>query len=152
MDPHKFLADFERKSEQMQQQLAESQEQLASARSEVTSSDGTVTVTVAGGGGIESLTLSPKATQLAHTVLADRIMDTIRQAQVEAARSVQESMRPLLGDGEGMDFLTEQVDQGIARMQRSEHAPGTEPRRSAVEDIELDWDDDEDDWDERGGR
>lgn len=150
MDPYKFLEDFEKKTSRMQEQLAESQEAFANARSEASSPDGAVTVVVAGGGSIESLKLSPKAVQLSHTVLADQIMSTIRSAQVGAARAVQDSMRPIIGDGEAASFLDEQVERGIAQIQQSEHAPGTEPTRSTVEDIDLD--DFDDDWDPRGGR
>lgn len=149
MDPYRFLEDFERRTNQVQEQLEQSQEALAGARSEATSPDGAVSVTVAGGGSIESLKLSPNAMRQGHDELGRAIIETIRTAQAQAARAVQESMRPLLGDGEAMSFLTEQVEAGIAQRNAAGEAPSS-PRRSGVEDIELD--DDFDDWEPRGGR
>lgn len=93
----------------MQEQLEQSQEAMANARGEVTSEDGTVTVAVAGGGSFQSIDLTPKSLELGHTKLASTITATIHKAQSEAARAVQESMRPLLGDGDAMSFLGEQV-------------------------------------------
>ncbi|RCW45075.1 DNA-binding protein YbaB [Halopolyspora algeriensis] len=149
MDPYQFLADFENKTTRMQQQLERSQEALAGASSRATSDDGTVTVTVAGGGSIESLELGPKAMELGHTKLASTIMATIRRAQQQAAREVQESMRPLLGDGEAMNFLGEQVEAGIARLQPDEEESGqdTGSRRESVSEMDLGHDDGDDDWD-----
>ncbi|MDR7301013.1 YbaB/EbfC family nucleoid-associated protein [Haloactinomyces albus] len=153
MDPYKFLEDFENKAGQMQQQLEQSQEAFANARSRASSDDGSVTVAVAGGGSIESLDLGPKAMELGHTKLASTIMATIRKAQEQAAREVQESMRPLLGDGAAMSFLNEQVEAGIARLQPDEEeSAGTGSRRGEAPEMDLgrnDWDDDWDGGDRR---
>ena len=109
-----------------------------------------MTVVVAGGGSIESLELGPKSTQLGHEALGRLIIETIRTAQAQAARAVQESMRPLLGDGEAMSFLTEQVEAGIARADAA--GEPREPRRPAVQDMDLGDYDEFDDWNQRGGR
>lgn len=152
MDPYQFLEDFERKASEMQQQLEQSQEAMANARSEASSDDGTVTVTVAGGGSIQSIDLTPKALELGHTKLASTIMSTIHKAQAQAAREVQESMRPLLGDGDAMSFLGEQVEAGIARLQPEEESEQA-PRRGNAPEMDIE-PDDYDDWNQRrrGGR
>lgn len=113
-DPQQYLANFEQQLQKAQQQADAISAAFRESRTEVRSPDGAVTITVANGGRIESLQLTPKAIDLGHTALGRTIMDTIRKAQVEAARKIEETMRPLLGDGESMNFLREQVEQGIA--------------------------------------
>ncbi len=155
VDPYQFLEDFERKASEMQQQLEQSQEAMANARSEASSDDGTVTVAVAGGGSIQSIDLTPKSLELGHTKLASTIMATIHKAQAQAARELQESMRPLLGDGDAMSFLGEQVEAGIARLQPEDDDPGDSPARRQGNAPEMDVAvDDYDDWNQRrrGGR
>lgn len=157
-DPFRFLEEFEGKANRLQEQLEQSQAALAESSSEVSSSDGAVTVTVAGGGSIRSLDLTPKAMELGRTKLASTIMETIHKAQAQAARDVQESMRPLLGEGEAMSFLTEQVEAGIARMQPDEDPQGDQPRSAAGRaGNDVKQEDNLDDWDweqqrKRGGR
>lgn len=151
MDPHRYLDDFEKKAEQLQRQLEASQEAMQNARGEATSSDGSVEVAAGVGGAVEKLRLTPKAMQLGHDALGQLIIETIRTAQAQAAHAAQEGMRPLLGDGEAMNFLAEQVESGIAKAD----AAGTSPeqsRRPAAPSIELDEYDEFDDWNRRGGR
>ena len=71
-------------------------------------------------GGAEVLVVSSGAIALGRTIL-----DTIRRAQVDAARKIEESVRPLLGDGESMRYLRDQVEQGIAVIDPG--APPAEP-------------------------
>ncbi|MFJ5990633.1 YbaB/EbfC family nucleoid-associated protein [Lentzea sp. NPDC092896] len=113
-DPHAFLANFEQRLQQAQEQANAIQTAFRESRTEAQSPDGSVIVTVGSGGRIESLQLTPRADDLGHTTLGRTIMDTIRYAQVEAARKIEDTMRPILGDGEGMAFLREQVERGIA--------------------------------------
>jgi DNA-binding protein YbaB len=113
-DPHQYLASFEQRLQQAQEQANAIQTAFRESRTEAQSPDGSVIITVGSGGRIESLQLTPRADDLGHTALARTIMDTIRRAQVEAARKIEDTMRPLLGEGEGMAFLREQVEQGIA--------------------------------------
>ncbi|MBA8825369.1 DNA-binding protein YbaB [Saccharopolyspora lacisalsi] len=150
MDPYQYLADFESKANQMQEQLEQSQEAFSNARGEASSSDGSVTVTVAGGGGIESIDLTARSLELGHTKLASTIMETIRQAQSQAARQVEESMKPLLGDGEAMNFLSEQVEASIARMQPDdEDSAASGGRPGSADEAEPD---EYDEWQQRRRR
>lgn len=113
-DPHQYLANFELRLQQAQEQANAIQTAFRESRTKAQSPDGSVIITVGSGGRIESLQLTPRADDLGHNALARTIMDTIRRAQVEAARKIEDTMRPLLGDGEGMAFLHEQIQQGIA--------------------------------------
>ncbi|ANZ35664.1 hypothetical protein BBK82_05795 [Lentzea guizhouensis] len=113
-DPYEYLATFEQRLTQAQDQANAIQTAFRDSRTEAQSPDGSVIITVGSGGRIESLQLTPRADDLGHTTLARTIMDTIRRAQVEAARKIETTLQPLLGDGEGMAFLREQIDQGIA--------------------------------------
>ncbi len=97
MDPYQYLAGFESKANRMQEQLEQSQEAFSNARGEASSSDGSVTVTVAGGGGIESIDLTARSLELGHTKLASTIMETIRQAQSQAAPGRGEHETPARG-------------------------------------------------------
>jgi DNA-binding protein YbaB len=124
-DPHQYLADFENQLRDMQQQVDQVQNAFAEARAEARTADGAVTVVAAAGGRIESLTLSPKADTIPHATLASSILDTIRRAQAEVARKVEESMRPLLGQA-GQEFLHESVRKAT----EPDEEPGTtRPRR-----------------------
>lgn len=113
-DPQQYLANFEQQLQRAQQQADAIKDAFRESRTEVRSPDGAVTITVGSGGRIESLQLTPKAIDLGHTALGRTIMETIRKAQIDAARKIEEQMRPLLGEGEGMNFLREQVEAGIA--------------------------------------
>ncbi|MEU7481804.1 YbaB/EbfC family nucleoid-associated protein [Lentzea sp. NPDC042327] len=113
-DPYEYLASFEQRLAQAQEQATAIQTAFRDSRTEAHSPDGSVAVTVGSGGRIESLHLTPRADDLGHTTLARTIMDTIRRAQVEAARKIETTLQPVLGDGEGMAFLREQIDRGIA--------------------------------------
>lgn len=124
-DPHQYVERFEQQLQDAQRKADAIQGAFRDSRAEVRSPDGAVVVAVASGGRIESLQLTPKAMDLGHTTLGRTIMDTIRRAQVEAARKIEESVRPLLGDGESMRYLREQVEQGIAVIDPG--APPAEP-------------------------
>jgi DNA-binding protein YbaB len=128
-DPHQYVDRFEHKLQEAQRQADAIQAAFRESRSEAKSPDGAVSVAVASGGRIESLQLAPKAMDLGHTALGRTIMDTIRRAQVDAARKMEESMRPLLGDGASMDFLRDQVEQGIVAIDPAGTAMPEAPKR-----------------------
>lgn len=136
-DPYQYLADYERNTERMQAQVSEAQNAFTATRAQASSPDGAVTVTVAAGGRIEGLQLTPKAMDLGHTRLGSTIIETIRRAQIDAAQQIEQAMRPVLGDGAGMDFLREQVQQSIASVdptgELAEEARQREAERSREE-------------------
>jgi DNA-binding protein YbaB len=127
-DPHQYVERFEQQLQQAQQQADAIGAAFRESRTETRSPDGAVVVTVVSGGRIEGVQLTPKAMDLGHTALGRTIMETIRQAQVEAARKMEESMRPLLGDGATMNFLREQVEQSIATIDPTGAATPEPPR------------------------
>ncbi|MDX3662750.1 YbaB/EbfC family nucleoid-associated protein [Streptomyces sp. ID05-26A] len=139
IDPHQYLAGFEQRLHQAQEQANAIQTAFRESRTDAQSPDGSVLVTVGSGGRLESLQLTPRADDLGHTALGRTIMDTIRRAQVEAARKIEDTVRPILGDGEGMAFLREQVEQGIAVIDPAgtvEPPPSAGPPRPAQGDDE----------------
>ncbi|MFD9738127.1 YbaB/EbfC family nucleoid-associated protein [Umezawaea sp. NPDC059074] len=114
-DPHQYVDRFEQRLQQAKQQADAIGAAFRESRSVAQSPDGAVVVTVASGGRIDDIQLTPKAMDLGHTALSRTIMATLRTAQVEAARAMEEAVRPLLGDGASMEFLREQVEQSIVR-------------------------------------
>ncbi|MCE6994843.1 YbaB/EbfC family nucleoid-associated protein [Saccharothrix sp. S26] len=134
-DPHQYVERFEQQLQDAQRKADAIQGAFRESRAEARSPDGAVVVAVASGGRIESLQLTPKAMDLGHTALGRTIVDTIRRAQVEVARKVEESVRPLLGDGESMRYLREQVEQGIAVIDPvAPPAASPTPQRPATRD------------------
>lgn len=128
-DPHQYVERFEQQLQDAQRKADAIQGAFRESRTEARSPDGAVAVTVASGGRIESLQLTPKAMDLGHTSLGRTIVETIRRAQVESARKIEDSMRPLLGDGDSMRFLSDQIEQGIAKIDPA--APPPEPPPAA---------------------
>jgi len=65
-------------------------------------------------------------------------MDTIRRAQADAARAIEESMRPILGSA-GQEFLHEQIQGSVAEADpEAKTATGTErPRRTSDDDEDF---------------
>lgn len=123
-DPHQYLAAYENQLRDMQQQVEQVQNAFAEARAEARSPDGAVTVVAAAGGRIESLNLSAKADSIPHATLATSILETIRRAQADAARKIEETMSPLLSQA-SQEFLHEQVRQAA----EPDPAPGTQRPR-----------------------
>jgi DNA-binding protein YbaB len=133
-DPHQYVDRFEQQLQQAKQKADAIGAAFRESRSVAQSPDGAVAVVVASGGRIEEIQLTPKAMDLGHTALGRTIMETLRRAQVDAARKMEETMRPLLGDGASMEFLREQVEQSIVRTDPAA-APET-PRRGPDDDFD----------------
>jgi DNA-binding protein YbaB len=133
-DPHQYVDRFEQRLQEARQKANAISTAFRESRSVAQSPDGAVVVTVASGGRIDDVQLTPKAMDLGHSALSRTIMTTLRTAQVEAARAMEESMRPLLGDGASMEFLREQVERSIVRTDPTA-APET-PRRGPDDDFD----------------
>ena len=101
---------------------------LQRATGRAVSPDGAVTVVVGTGGRVEEIQLSPRIRDISHTALGPVIVDTIHRAQADLGRAVEESMQPILGEGEAMQFLREQLAQATGQVGGS-----TAPRRPADE-------------------
>lgn len=106
MDPQQWLDGFEAQIADLQRKSAELQENLAGATGRATSQDGSVTVSVAPSGALLELQLGPRATDLGPARLTALIMETVRKAQRVAAGRVVEAFAPLGGGTEAMELMT----------------------------------------------
>lgn len=73
-------------------------DRIAELKGSARNTDGSVTVTVAPSGAVLGLQLSPEAVRRTHVQLQQEILDTIRRATEQAARAMEETVRPVLGD------------------------------------------------------
>jgi DNA-binding protein YbaB len=93
----------------IQQRAEQAQAQIKQMRAQASSPDGTVSVTIAPGGRLEELTLTPQALGHGHQRLATLITETIRAGHAAAAQQVRDAMEPLVGGTPAMEFLSEQM-------------------------------------------
>lgn len=85
------LADMQRKIDAVQ-------DAVARIRVRATSRGGELGVTVDAQGHVQDIQLTTRALQLGEKRLAQVLMDTIQQAEADAARQARKAARPLTGD------------------------------------------------------
>jgi DNA-binding protein YbaB len=107
----------------IQQRAEQAQAQIKQMRAHASSQDGTVSVTLAPGGRLENLTLTPQALGHGHQRLATLITETIRAGHAAAAQQMREVMEPLVGGTPAMEFLSEQI--GAAELDDPADSPAT---------------------------
>lgn len=73
-------------------------ERIAELTGSGRNADGSVTVTVAPSGAVLGLRLTPEAMKRTHLQLQQEILGVIRQATLQAAGAMEQTVRPLLGD------------------------------------------------------
>lgn len=102
-DPDDFrLEDFERvaqESEEALRRLSGVFGELEAVRGEGTAAQGMVGAVVDGGGGIQEVTIDPRAMRLDSLTLAEAVTEAVRLAQGEARRSNEELLRAAVGEG-----------------------------------------------------
>ncbi|MFD5827351.1 YbaB/EbfC family nucleoid-associated protein [Lentzea sp. NPDC060358] len=103
------LDDYLRRVTEIGQRAEETQAQLKALRADVSSPDRSVAVTMAPGGRLEKLSLTPAAMRMSHDQLAALITETVGRGQAAVARQVETTMQPLIGGTPAMDFLRDQV-------------------------------------------
>lgn len=96
------VGDIQRRAELAQAQIKQ-------LRAHASSQDGTVSVTLAPGGRLEKLILTPQALAHGHQRLAALITETIRVGHAAAAEQLRDVMEPLVGGTPAMEFLAEQM-------------------------------------------
>ncbi len=128
-DPHAWLEQYGHRLEEMKARGEQVQAVLQRATGRAVSPDGAVTVVVGTGGRAEEIQLSPRIRDISHTALGPAIVDTIRRAQTDLGRAVEESVRPILGEGETMQFLREQITEATRPVTGS-----AEPRRRPADE------------------
>ncbi|MFT7836571.1 YbaB/EbfC family nucleoid-associated protein [Saccharothrix sp. BKS2] len=102
MDPQQWLDNFEAKLADLQRKSADLQDNLANSQATASSPDGSVTVTVGPNGGLVNIQLGHRATDLGPARLTALIMQTAGAAQKQAAQKVLAAFEPL---GEGTEAL-----------------------------------------------
>ncbi|MDQ0381902.1 YbaB/EbfC family nucleoid-associated protein [Amycolatopsis thermophila] len=138
MDTEQWLADFQRRVDDLRGKSLRLREQLTEAAGTVTSPDGLVRVTAGPGGALRSLHIDERAMSGTASRLTDTIMRTFGQAQAKVAHEVAGALEPLAGDTEVMEVVRSflpPVPEGAAE---DEPAAGTESRAEAAEDDEAD--------------
>ena len=106
MDAQQWLHDFEARATELRQRSAALAEGLAGASATVSAPDGSVTVTIGAGGGLENLELGRRAAEHSPARLTKVIMETVRRGQREAATKVSEAFAPWGGDSEAMRLIS----------------------------------------------
>ncbi|MFD0199492.1 MULTISPECIES: YbaB/EbfC family nucleoid-associated protein [Saccharothrix] len=102
MDPQQWLDNFEAKLADLQRKSADLQENVENSQATASSPDGAVTITVGPNGGLLNIQLGHRATELGSTRLTAVIMQTAKVAQKQAAQRVMAAFEPL---GEGTEAL-----------------------------------------------
>lgn len=106
MDPQQWLDNFEATIAGLQRKSAELQENLAEASATVSSSDGSVTVRIGPNGGLENLELGRRAAEHSPARLTGLIMETVRKGQRKAADKIAEAFAPMGEDSEAMRLIS----------------------------------------------
>ncbi|MEU3627813.1 hypothetical protein BS329_38960 [Amycolatopsis coloradensis] len=96
---------LERQAREMQEKAARLQEAFATAGATVTSPDGSVTVTLAPNGALSNIQLGRRACALGEPRLTATIMAAVREAQIQTARAVTNSVETIVGDGEAVEMM-----------------------------------------------
>ncbi|MEU0469497.1 YbaB/EbfC family nucleoid-associated protein [Amycolatopsis sp. NPDC006131] len=96
---------LEQQVREMQQKAAALQDALGEASATVRSKDGSVTVTIAPNGALQSLELGHRACDLGPARLTAAIMQAVREGQRQAARAMSDSFTAIAGDGESAEVI-----------------------------------------------
>lgn len=96
--PSERIQEMMRKFEEQAAQAGQLRERMQEIKGQGRSADGSVTVTVAPSGAVLDLQLTASATRQPHTSLQQSIMAAIREGTQDAARQMDETVQPVLGD------------------------------------------------------
>lgn len=110
MEPNLGLGEdfqylLDKQVREMREKAAALAEGMAESAATVRSRDGSVTVTVEPNGGLRNLELGHRACELGSARLTAAIMETVRTAQQQAARSTAEMFATINGEGEAAELV-----------------------------------------------
>lgn len=108
-EARQWLAQYEQHGRELVEQSERIGAELASATETVASSDGIVTVTVGASGNLQDVQFSDRVRSVSPSELRNVLMRTVQQAQTQVAHKVAETVAPLAGDGETMEFIRSQL-------------------------------------------
>jgi DNA-binding protein YbaB len=109
VDSRAWLDDFEARLADLQKKSEDLQDNIAAASATVSSKDDSVTVTVGPNGGLQNLELGHRACDLGPARLTALILETARAAQRKASEKVVEAFEPLGGGTEAMRFVMDSI-------------------------------------------
>ncbi|TDC92677.1 YbaB/EbfC family DNA-binding protein [Saccharopolyspora aridisoli] len=118
-----------RKFEEQAAQAGQLRERMQEIKGQGRSADGSVTVTVAPSGAVLDLQLTASATRQPHTSLQQGIMTAIREGTQDAARQVDETVQPVLGD---------RAEQFKSALNAHSPAPPTAPPSGSTQRVDPD--------------
>jgi len=137
-----WMAGFEARIADMQRKSAQLQQNIASSGATATSPDGGVRVTVGPTGALQDLHLAPSTTRYPPAELASVIMRVAADAQRQAAHRVAEAFAPVAEGTEAMQMLqqflppppehvSDAPEDGLAGIDDVDETPPTPPRSTA---------------------
>jgi DNA-binding protein YbaB len=104
-----WVSSYLRRAEETQARAEEAKSKLAQVAATLASPDEAVKLTVTASGALARLEFGTAAETMSREALAESVLATARQAQVQAAQQVATVMSPLIGeDSDAMDFLRRQ--------------------------------------------
>ncbi|MFL6124777.1 YbaB/EbfC family nucleoid-associated protein [Actinophytocola sp.] len=110
MDPKQIVDSYTQDVSALAARATEARERIRHLAGTASSQDGAVTVTVNGGGALQSLSFGPAADRVPRERLAEVVMATARRAQAQASQQILAIMTPLVGeDSDAMRFVEEQI-------------------------------------------
>ncbi|GAB3570676.1 hypothetical protein GCM10027445_24590 [Amycolatopsis endophytica] len=134
MDTEQWLADFQRRVDDLRGKSARLQEQLTEASGTASSPDGLVQVTAGPSGALQALHIDEKAMSGTASKLTETIMQTFGKAQAKVAHEVAGALEPLAGGTEMMDvvrsFLPPAPEGDDEETEDEPEAPAAEPPAS----------------------
>jgi DNA-binding protein YbaB len=110
VDPKQIVDSYTQDVSALAERAVEAREQIRHLAGTASSQDGAVTVTVNGGGALQSLSFGPAADEMPRSRLAAMVMSTAQRAQAQASQQILAIMTPLVGeDSDAMRFVESQI-------------------------------------------
>jgi DNA-binding protein YbaB len=138
VDPKEIVDSYTQDVSSLAARAVEAREQIRHLAGTASSQDGAVTVTVNGGGALQSLSFGPAADQVPRSRLAAMVMATARRAQAQASQQILGIMAPLVGeDSDAMRFVEEQIPPAHAPEESVETELSDYPGGQALNEDDL---------------
>lgn len=113
MDPEQWLAEYDKRLNEIAARAKEASEQVRQVGGTATSPRGEVTVTVSAAGTLEDLTLTPAARGLESDELARLILDTTKAARHAVGAQIAGITTEFFGEGPALDVIKQHLPAGV---------------------------------------
>jgi DNA-binding protein YbaB len=114
MDPEQWLADYDKRINEIASRAKEAGARLEQVGSTKSSPRGEVEVTIDAGGAVQDLTLTPEARTLEADELARLILDTMRKAQYAVSSQIAGISAKYFGEGRVLDVVKQHLPAGVS--------------------------------------